>query len=70
MYAQLILKSLEFLDTIDEVRDELKILPTDLDDAYDSSPPLSLTLTYTYAHTHIYIYITYVHATILCLFLL
>jgi len=33
MYAQLILKSLEFLDTIDEVRDELKILPTDLDDA-------------------------------------
>ncbi|RYP73410.1 hypothetical protein DL770_007779 [Monosporascus sp. CRB-9-2] len=34
MYAQLILRSLEFLDTIDEVRDELKVLPTDLNDAY------------------------------------
>ncbi|RYP01740.1 hypothetical protein DL764_006102 [Monosporascus ibericus] len=34
MYAQLILRSLEFLDTIDEVRDELKVLPTDLKDAY------------------------------------
>jgi hypothetical protein len=33
MYAQLILKSLDFLDTIDEVRDELRVLPTDLNDA-------------------------------------
>ena len=32
MYAQLVLKNLEFLSTIDEVRDELKVLPKDLDD--------------------------------------
>jgi len=57
MYAQLILKSLEFLDTIDEVRDELKILPIDLDDAY---VPSSLNLSHTHTHTHIYIYYLYI----------
>ncbi|SPO06913.1 related to NACHT domain protein [Cephalotrichum gorgonifer] len=34
MYARLILKNLEYFNTIDEVRDELRVLPTDLDDAY------------------------------------
>ncbi|RYP65442.1 hypothetical protein DL771_008314 [Monosporascus sp. 5C6A] len=34
LYAQLILKSLEFLHTVDEIRDELRVLPDDLDDAY------------------------------------
>lgn len=30
MYAELILKGLDFLDGIDEIREELKVLPTDL----------------------------------------
>ena len=33
MYARLVLKNLDFLTTIDEVRDELRVLPKDLDDA-------------------------------------
>lgn len=33
MYAQLILKGLDCLDTIDEIRDELRVLPVDLNAA-------------------------------------
>jgi hypothetical protein len=33
MYAQLVLKGLDLLDTIEEIRDELQFLPTDLDAA-------------------------------------
>ena len=33
MYAELILRGLDFLDSIDEIRDELKVLPKDLNAA-------------------------------------
>jgi len=33
MYARLILKSLDYLDTIEEIRTELKVLPVDLNEA-------------------------------------
>ena len=33
MYAELILKGLDYLDTIDEIRDELIVLPRDLNAA-------------------------------------
>jgi hypothetical protein len=34
LYAYVILESLKFLDTVDQVRRDLKILPTDLHNAY------------------------------------
>lgn len=35
LYVRIILKALDELDTIDEIRNELRVLPANLDEAYE-----------------------------------
>jgi hypothetical protein len=44
LYAHLILKSLEFLCTVDEIRRDLRVLPTDLHAAYGTIISLEIYL--------------------------
>lgn len=36
LYAKIMLRSIEELDNLDEIRNELRVLPKDLDEAYES----------------------------------
>lgn len=42
LYAHLILKGLDFLHSVSEIRRDLKVLPTDLNAAYDELSSLVL----------------------------
>lgn len=41
LYAKIMLRSIEELDNLDEIRNELRVLPKDLDEAYGSSTAIN-----------------------------